>query len=68
MPAGKFLTAKEACERGRFTPWFLWRVHRDGEGPPRIKLSYNRYLYPEEPFEQWLLSRLERPFRTQPAE
>lgn len=62
---GRILTAKQMRTRAGISPMTEWRLHQRGEGPPRVRLTPGeqrvRWGYPEIPFEQWLISRLEKP-------
>lgn len=62
-PWGPILTPKEMRERARMSPATEWRLAQAGEGPPRIKLSAQRWGYPEKLFNDWLESRFERPLK-----
>jgi hypothetical protein len=59
---GRILPSKEMRGRaGGISRWTEHRWAKSGEGPPRVRLSAQRWGYPEIPFEQWLVSRLDRP-------
>lgn len=63
-----FLTTKQVLARLRVSEPTWCRLLQRGEGPPRVRLSLNRWIYPEDALEAWLASRLERPISQQPAE
>jgi len=61
-PWGRILPSKEMRKRaGNMSAATEWRLAQKGEGPPRIKLSPQRWGYPENLFNEWLKSRFERP-------
>jgi predicted DNA-binding transcriptional regulator AlpA len=63
-PWGPILTPKEMRKRaGNMSAATEWRLAQAGEGPPRIKLSRQRWGYPEALFNEWLKSRFERPLK-----
>lgn len=62
-PWGPILTPEEMRKRANMSPTTEWRLARDGEGPPRIRLSRQRWGYPEKLFNEWLESRFERPLK-----
>jgi predicted DNA-binding transcriptional regulator AlpA len=62
MKLGRILPSKEMRARaGGISRWTEMRMHERGEGPPRIRIDGRSWGYPENLFEEWLLSRLERP-------
>lgn len=63
-----FLTHRQVLDRLRISQPTFWRINSRGEGPPRVRLSSQVFIYPEQAFEQWLASRFERPLSQQPAE
>jgi predicted DNA-binding transcriptional regulator AlpA len=67
-PWGRLLPPKEARKIWGVSQSTEWRMGRDGNGPPRIQISANRYAYPEKEFYVWLASRFEKPINLQPAE
>jgi predicted DNA-binding transcriptional regulator AlpA len=60
-PLGRILPPKLMRERAGISVATEWRLNQSGEGPPRIRLSANRWGYPEHLFEEWLYARFERP-------
>jgi predicted DNA-binding transcriptional regulator AlpA len=61
-PWGKILLPKEMRARaGGMSATTEWRLAQKGEGPPRIRLSSQRWGYPEDLFNAWLKGRFERP-------
>jgi predicted DNA-binding transcriptional regulator AlpA len=69
MKLGRILPAKEMRRRaGGISRWTAARMHQRGEGPPRIRIDGRSWGYPEIPFEQWLLSRLEKPLASPPSQ
>jgi predicted DNA-binding transcriptional regulator AlpA len=66
-PWGRILPSKEMCKcAGNMSAATEWRLAQKGEGPPRIKLSPQRWGYPEDLFNEWLRSRFERPLPASP--
>jgi predicted DNA-binding transcriptional regulator AlpA len=62
MQLGRILLSKEMRKRaGGMSRMTEWRLHQRGEGPPRVRINGRDWGYPENLFEQWLISRLERP-------
>jgi hypothetical protein len=64
MNLGRILTSKQFRVRAGISAVTEWRLHQRGEGPPRLRLTpgvRGRWGYPENLFEQWLLSRLDKP-------
>lgn len=50
----------EAAEAGNVSTSTLRRMHKRGEGPPRIRLSPRRVGYRRRDVEQWLSNRIDR--------
>ena len=64
MVLGRFLTSKQMRDRLGISKATEWRYAKLGMGPPRVRLTpgaNGHWGYPENLFEQWLLSRLDRP-------
>jgi predicted DNA-binding transcriptional regulator AlpA len=55
------ISESEAAEAGSVSTSTLRRMHKRGEGPPRIRLSPRRVGYRRRDIEEWLSSRIDRP-------
>jgi predicted DNA-binding transcriptional regulator AlpA len=55
------ISESEAAEAGNVSTSTLRRMHKRGEGPPRIRLSPRRIGYRRHDIEEWLSSRIDRP-------
>lgn len=67
---GRFLTSEHVCERLGISKASLMRYCQQGKGPPRVRLTpgaNGHWGYPENLFEEWIISRLERPLETETA-
>jgi predicted DNA-binding transcriptional regulator AlpA len=60
-PWGRLLLPEEMRKRANMSATTEWRLAKTGKGPPRIRISPQRYGYPEALFNKWLENRFERP-------